>query len=257
MGAVRPRAADVHIHGTRGGRTSALLLAALIAHPSVATAQWYVAGYLGQAWTASSTVMLEEQSGRTFEFKPVSWDARSFDTPLYYGVRVGRESGARLRVGWETEFTHLKVYANGDAATSAVPGAPTDTDRTAVPMTAIVQRFAMSHGMNLLLGNLVVSRALGESGARWSRIRVAGRLGGGITIPHAESTVRDVRLEGYEVGGAALQVAGGLEWRLTQHAGLLTEYKFTRARPNVEVNGGRAETTIRSQHLVAGARWEF
>src|SRR5919199_579059 len=77
--------------------------------PAPARADWIVAGYVGNAWTASTTLTVDRGAAGTTTFTDVPFESHSFDSPLYYGYRGGwfRRDG----LGIEGEVIHLKVYA--------------------------------------------------------------------------------------------------------------------------------------------------
>jgi hypothetical protein len=66
------------------------------------------------------------------------------------------------------------------------------------PMDRLVQRFSISHGVNLILGNLVFRQPLvGSHPGRMPRLLLVLRLGAGTTRPHAESTIEGHAHEHY------------------------------------------------------------
>ena len=80
---------------------------------------------------------------------------------MYYGYRVLWTRLRQGRIGFEAELIHLKVYAD-TAAPVSVRGRILDApvDRT-MRLGDVVERFSISHGLNLLFGNLVLRRPLG------------------------------------------------------------------------------------------------
>ena len=160
----------------------------------------------------------------------------------------------RRWLGVEGEFIHLKVFA--DTARSAhvsgtLRGHAIDEVR---PIGSVVERFSISHGMNVLLVNAVVRRQGpradgGRTPARWS---LAGRVGAGPSIPHPESTIDGISLERYEWGALAMHLAGGAEVRVAGRLSLMGEYKLTRTKQDVTVAAGTAQTTLVTHHLAFG-----
>jgi hypothetical protein len=189
-----------------------------------------LAAYLGTAWTrpASLTVDRGSSGGRTI-VTGVTFDSRSFDSPLYYGYRVGWFK-QRSGIGAEGELIHLKVYARPET------------------LGADVRRFSISHGLNLLLANVVVRRPVAAS----HRAYATARLGAGVTVPHAESDIGGIAQQQYEWGSVALQAAIGTELRVARRVRVLAEYKLTTAAPSVSVAGGTIQGRYLSQHVAAG-----
>jgi len=207
-------------------RFVSLAAAALLALPASASAEWYAQVYLGAGHTFPATLTLDQAaSGVHSTFTGVPLDGRSFETPPYYGYRGGWTSG---RLGFEAELTHLKVFAR--------PGT----------LGPLVERFSISHGLNLLVGNAVWREPIAR------RVRIAIRGGAGIAIPHGESRIGGVDQEQYEVSSVALAGAAGVEFMLARHMQAFAEYKLSSAAPHVSVAGGTISGRYTSQHVAAG-----
>src|SRR5205823_13771467 len=110
-----------------------------------------------------------------------------------------------------------------------------------LPMNTIVQRFSISHGVNLLTANLVFGEQFfRHPGEKLGRVLVSVRFGAGTTIPHAESAIQGHINEHYQFGSPALQAAAGAQVRLLRHLYWMGEYKYTRTRQHVNVFSGTA-----------------
>lgn len=220
------------------------------------TAQWIASGYIGAAHTMNSGLTIRQPAlGTDVRFHDISYRGESFQKPLYYGFRGGYLF--RPKWGVEVEFTHLKVFANVNqpaTVTGILNGAPIDARQ---PVNAILQRFSISHGVNLLLTNAIFRQALWRSNLRAARAYVNVRLGAGATIPHAESTVQGRADEHYQAGSPALQFAGSIELRIWKRWYWMGEYKFTRTREQVDVSSGTANSLLQSHHVVTGPSVHF
>jgi opacity protein-like surface antigen len=233
------------------------LAVVLFAVLQTAHAENYFAGYLGGAGTQNSFLNIQQPGGTDLRFSNVSFAGRSWESPLYYGVRHGFFFIPHL--GFETEFTHFKVFTD---TTRAVPvsgtnaGAPVNR---AVPLNTFVQRLNMSHGANLLTANLVGRKSLfNEPDHKLGRVLLTARVGFGITIPHAEYQVLNgLALEHYDAGKFAWQIAGGAEFRLWKGLYGLGEYKFSHAREDIQLTPGNAQTVLKSNHGVFGLAVHF
>ena len=260
-GTMRRRAEDAH----RGwcGSTKRLMrglsLAALFVAATVtpARADWTFGAFIGGALTRASSIHLAQNQPHTdLVLSPVHYRSESFDAPIYYGYRAG----VFPRSGWlgvEGEFIHLKVIADTTRMTSVtgvLNGRPVSEPR---PLEDVVQRFAITHGVNLVLANVVARYMRAAARPSVSRLILSGRFGVGASIPHAESTIADVSREQYEWGALSLQGAGGVEFRLTKRLYLTGEYKFTRTVQEVSVVNGTVRTPLRTHHLVAGVSGHF
>jgi hypothetical protein len=213
--------------------------------------------FIGGALTQVSSIhLVQDQTQTDVVLSPVHYRSESFDAPIYYGYRAG----VFPRSGWlgvEGEFIHLKVVAETARTTSVtgvLDGRPVSATR---PLADVVQRFEISHGLNLVLANVVaryMETAARPSASRWI---LSGRFGIGASIPNAESTFAGVSREQYEWGALSLQGAGGVEVRLTTRLYLTGEYKFTRTVQQVSVVSGTVRTPLRTHHLVAGVSAHF
>jgi hypothetical protein len=125
-------------------------------------------------------------------------------------------------------------------------------------MSAFVQRFSVSHGMNLLLVNFVARKQLlRDAREGLGRVLLIGRVGAGGTIPHAETEIMGLRDEHYEWGRLAFQVAGGSEVRLWRGLYALAEYKYTHTDQRFRISAGDAKALLRSHHGVFGLGIHF
>ena len=189
-----------------------------------------IGAYLGGASTRPSSITLATSDTERRVFEQVTFRSESFEPPVYYGYRVGYRLG-RTGVFVEAELIHLKVIA--DQASLAAP----------------VQHFAMSHGMNFILANVVWMPPAGD---RERRLNVVARAGIGPTLPHVEARVSGEERQGYEAGGVGFQLAPGLAVRVGGPWRLTADYKFTFARPRVSVPGGTITTSLSTHHVTVG-----
>ena len=222
-----------------------------------AYAQWEVGAFVGAAHTQNSDLDLRQPSRSTqLRFSDVSYRGESFTSPVYYGVRGGRFF--RRTWGAQVEFVHLKVFANTDritAVSGSLNGVPIDSR---LRMDAIVQRFSISHGVNLLMANFVARLPLGvASGTEDARVALAFCAGAGATMPHPEAAVLGETEQHYQGGRPAIQVAATIETRLWRKLYWSGEYKYTRTRQEVDVPAGTARTLLQSHHLVTGPTVRF
>jgi hypothetical protein len=248
------------VQGTVKRRGWTLTIAGfLLGLPSPARADWMLGGFLGHAWTRPSTVILILPGQQTqLELVDLHYRGESFESPPYYGLRISWIKRAQPWMAIEGEFVHAKVFAETDRlerVRGILGGAPIDAP---FPLSALVQRLAMSHGLNFILGNFVVRRHVGsaDSSGRHNVVAVL-RVGAGWTLPHAESTIGGIGSEQYESGGPGAQVGGGLEMSVWRGVYVVGEYKFTLTTPQVDVAGGEAKIPARSHHLLSGLGYRF
>jgi lipid A oxidase len=209
-------------------RRCSVFAAVLLLLAVPACAEWSAAGLLGASKTASAALTLHRHDLPDAVWRDVNLSGRPFESPPYYGYRAGWRRHRRSPVGVEAELIHLKVYARDGA------------------MAPPVEHFSISHGLNLLLGNVVFRVPLGK------RLSLDTRAGAGVAIPHAESRVGGVTQQQYEVSSAAWQAAAGLRRSLREHAAVFTEYKLTTTSPEVHVADGTIAGRYTTQHAAAG-----
>jgi len=216
----------------------ATLAATLLVGVPAADAQYYVAGYLGANHTMPATVTIDLPDDvppiTLLEFRDVRFAARPFTSPQYYGLRVGHLFGNERRWGVEFEWVHPKVYAEVDRpvhVTDRLHGSPVETTTR---MDAYIQRYAMSHGMNFALVNVVWRKPLAATGgSALSRVALMGRAGAGPMVVHSETTVFGQSHEQYQRAGVGFQLAGGVDVRLAGWLSAVADYKFGHARPTI------------------------
>jgi hypothetical protein len=184
-------------------------------------------------------------------FKNVAFDDRSFQGPLYYGLRAGYM--LTRSTGIETEFIHIKAFARVNEPVATRGSLPVlGNVNTMVAPALVLPQYGVSHGLNLVLGNFVWRRELSQ------RLALTVRPGLGVAVPHPEIRALGVAaLEEYQLHGVAIQIAGGGDFELSRHVFWLTEYKFTTTRPRFELGSVTIENTFASHHLVTGLGFRF
>ena len=213
---------------------------------------WVIAAYIGGAHTHSSSLTIMQPSfGTDLTFENVRLESRSFDPPLYYGVRGSYFLPKLPHFGIEAELIHLKVFSNPQQRVR-VTGVRRGTIANAeLPLGEIVQQYSISHGVNLLLFNAAVRHA--PSG----RVILSARAGLGPTLPHTESRIEGQSQEQYEVGRIAWQAAAGAEVRLWKGLFASAEYKFTRTRQNGKVFFRHRRISVAHTSRCAGPELSF
>jgi opacity protein-like surface antigen len=187
----------------------------------------------------------------------VEYHGESFTSPQYYGYRLTWFSRKRSWLGVEAEFVHPKAFADTGRVTRASGQVGGMRIEQPVPVGSVIERFSISHGLNMVLFNAVARHAFGSRGTR-ARVVVAGRFGAGPTIPHAESTIEGRQsAEGYAWGAPVWQAAAGVQVRLVTRLDAVSEYKFTRTRQSVDVDRGKADGVFASHHIVFGLSWHL
>jgi len=228
---------------------------ALLLFSRAGAAEWVVAAYLGAAHTAQTSLQFQVPDESTnLTLHPISYADKPFTPAIYYGYRAGYFFSRHF--GVEGELTHLKVYAQTDRLaqiSGVLYGAP--INETAL-VSSVVQEFKITHGVNLLTGNFVARKALGlEASARFV---LEARFGAGITVPHPINEVLGVpNAQAYQIGSAAIQIAGGIDIRLWRRLYAITEAKYSRVNETVNIAHGTAATLLDTAHVIGGLALHF
>jgi hypothetical protein len=203
----------------------------LVAAAAAAGERWRVELAVGTARSFDSTLRVEQEGFPEIALA-ASWATRAFEAPIYYAWRVAR---ADAKGAWAFRFVHHKVHLE-----NAQPD---------------VERFAVSHGYNLL----TLERA-----TRLSGFEIAAGLG--LVIAHPESTVRGERQSetsggpfggGYYLTGPTLALAASRRLRLGAHLALVPELRATLSRAKAPVAGGEASIPNAALHLAVGLELRF
>jgi hypothetical protein len=226
-----------------------IFLCAIVLVPARAHAQWFLSGGVGGNATHTAAIHIDKPGeGTSLVFHDVAFKARPFDSPIYYDWRVGRTIGSSGHFSVEFEFTHLKVIAHVEREVRVTGTLGGESIDQTMRIDAIVQGYAMTHGLNFLLVNLGWRRPIGGP------LSLVLRAGAGETLPHAETTVEDLHREQYEFAGPAAHLAAGVALRLFGPLSATADYRITAARPRITiVNGSGQMTAVTSQVAVAFA----
>lgn len=221
-----------------------------------AQAEPFVDLYTGKSYTRDADVRIRQEGlGNDFRVHDVRFDDESFSDPQYYGGRVGYFFDRAPWLGVAIDFVHFKIIADTDETkrfTGTLAGAPLDAR---LPMSTIVQRFDITHGVNYLTINGLVRYSLLTDAERFphGRIQLFAGAGLGPVITHAENSIQDVHnRRSYEVAGLGVQGFAGVRMMLFKYVGAFAQYRFTRSDLDVRVASGRGKVEEISHHLVGG-----
>jgi len=223
-------------------------------------AEFVVSVYGGMADTLDTDVKVSQPGGTNLTFNDVSWSDKSFEGPIYYGLRLNywvKESN-----GWGVgvDFTHAKMYAelvdtvnvSGSRAGAPVAGAE--------PLGNTFQELSFSHGYNLLTLNGMY---------RWfpkgvrddtflGRLQPYAGLGMGVAVPHVEVEINGVRTEEYQYTGPTFQGLGGINFDMYKKFSLFMEYKLTYSNMDADLTGGGSvEVKPWTNHFIFGFSYSF
>lgn len=233
----------------------ALFAVVLLLHVSPLGAEARFSAYTGTSWTRDSDLRVTQPGlGTDLVARDVHWDAKATQPAPYYGLRLTYFDARRPAWGAALDYTHYKMYADTGRVVNVEGrwrGAPAGGS---VPLNQHVQQFELSHGVNVISLNGLY---------RWIDPRL-GQLepyaGVGVAHyrPHAESMVGGLPFEtGYQPSGFGYQVLAGAHYRMTDRTGVFIETKFNSGTARVDIASGRAETPLRTVHLVGGVSYGF
>jgi hypothetical protein len=217
----------------------------------------YLAGYIGGARTRPATVVLEQSDPAVhLVLQQVPFSGKSFQSPIYYGYRAGYYFTTHF--GLEAEFIHLKIHADVSEPVSIRGSIGAVAVREQAPMSRYAGQFEVSHGLNMVLVNVVARRALmGSREPAQARLAFVARAGAGPTIPRPEVIVFGAAGGAYEAGPIAVQGAAGVEACLWRGVRAIAEYKYTFTPMAFDIPNGRAGLHVHSHHLVTGFAVHF
>jgi hypothetical protein len=242
----------VGVRVTRSQRRALWFLVLAMTASPPASAEWVLGAFLGASATHDGWLRVSQPTAATsVRFAHVPYHSESLEAPPYYGYRFGFVPHTGW-VGIEAEFIHLKTVADTARLVPAEGRVRGTRVEGSIPVADVLDRFAMTHGMNLLLLNALV-RTTGHHGMgeapRWLLV---ARFGAGASLPHAESAADGLGVEQYEWGGLGVQAGAGGELRLAGPFYVSGEYKITRTVPDVRVAGGSARTRLLTHHVAVG-----
>jgi len=163
----------------------------------------------------------------------VGWEGKSFDAPIYYGIRTTFWRGDKLSYG--AEFTHTKAYAPNRALQSAG-----------------FDRLELTDGHNIITLNINRRWELGE-------FNTYSLVGLGIAIPHVDALPSGgLHTFEYQYSGPAVRGAVGLSKKFNDKFSIFTEYQFTASDNKVSLrNGGSLNTKLLTNAINAGVSYNF
>ncbi|MEM4408130.1 MAG: outer membrane beta-barrel protein [Candidatus Caldarchaeum sp.] len=215
---------------------------------------WQVAFYGGRSLTQPSEITLHLPGQKTrLRFEGVRYSDRSFEMPIYYGVKVNYFLPKNPSLVFGVEVLHNKVYAQAERDVRAFGvenGVPVDRNQR---LSDTVQKFDVSHGVNYLTFNVTYRPLSGRGG---NFVPYLG-LGLGVLLLHPENRVGGQAREQWEWDGFGWQVFLGGEYELGSGWSLFFEYKYTDSSVTVNVVDGWADTRLRTHHFAFGSAYRL
>lgn len=227
------------------------LLALACALAPLANAEISIGLYAGQSFVDDGDLHVSQ--GKTnLEFSGVSWNDKSFESPILYGIRLGYWLESAPNWGWSIDYDHIKNYLEYDK-TAHISG--TDMNGNAVngvqPISNYIEDFNMSHGVNTITFNGMHRWFLGgqRDNSLLGRMQVYMGFGAGFSVPHVEATINNVRTFEYQTAaGPVVDGKLGLNYDLLKHLSVFGEYKLNYVEVDDDLKGGGILSTETVNH---------
>jgi lipid A oxidase len=228
-----------------------------------------LSAYGGKAWNSDADLRLSQPGGTDLTLFGVALEDRSFEGPVYYGLRAtywfppAGADGESARLGtWGAmlDFTHAKAIADEDQVVrqqGTRSGTPVDGD---FPVSDSIDGYELSHGHNLLTLDAVHRWSLGDARGRGLKGRLQPYVGAGAgaAIPHVEATVNGVETSGYQLAGWTVAGLAGMSIDIAGPVSGFIEYKLNWADVDGHLDGGGSiRQEIWTQQLVLGLSIRF
>jgi lipid A oxidase len=219
-------------------RTLPVMLGAwLVLAPAAANAEFQISIYGGANTVNDGDVTLDTGAGPV-DFD-VDWEGKSFEMPLYWGLRGTywlADFGAP-RWGLGIDFTHAKA----------------ETDRSGA-LAAAFSHLEFTHGLNSFTLNGLYRAPVGE------RFTLYAGAGAGASIPHVEvDTIAPVTsTREYQLTGPVIQGLAGASVGLGGGFSMFGEYKASYAWNEADLNGGGTlDADMLIHHFALGLSFSF
>lgn len=228
-----------------------VLLPGLLLAPSV-NAELNLALFGGKSMVDNGDLNLT-QANTNMNFHNVSWEDKSFKSPIFYGARIGYWFNDAPNWGVSVDFSHLKNYLSAEKTVSV------DGTRNGVavsgsePISNTIEDFNMSHGLNTLTFN--GQYRWFPTGQRdqtlFGRMQLYTGLGAGFSIPHVEATINSVNTYQYQWGaGPVVNGMLGVNYDIYKFISGFVEYKLTYADVQANLTGGGSINTETVNHQI-------
>ena len=210
--------------GNKTGLAVAVGIAAVVCAAPTASAGEQSPSFVAQVFGGTvlnvPTTLTLSQAGFPDLEHDANWTSKSLDQPFYWALRLRWQQPDS---GWELQLLHHKLILENT--------------------TADIRHFEVTHGFNLLTAHRV-----------WRRERLHLRLGAGVVLPHAESTVRGryAATGAYRIRGPAAMAGAGWEQPIVRGVVATAEAQAIAASAKVDIADGRARVVALGLHVLLG-----
>ena len=206
----------------RRSRLTLLLLIALLALASPASAEWFLDGYVGASLTHKDDLTFEAFGAE------LTRDAE-YQSSAIFGLRGGQWLKGLPWLGFAVDLSYFRPSA----------------DIHVFPITALA---------------LVRYGFLPDDDFKEGRLHVYAGLGGGVFISHLDGFIG--RFQGSDTSlDLGLDTRLGVSYRLESNWAIFAEYRFTHVSPSFDINvfdfKSTADTTFNTSHFLLGVSYRF
>jgi lipid A oxidase len=215
-------------------------------------AELRLSAYSGAAETLDTDVEFEQDGGTAVSFEDLSWDGKSFKSPIYYGFRLSYWFDRAPSWGLGLDFNHAKMIADTDeiVAVNGTRAGANVTGRERLSRT--LSKLELSHGHNLLTLNGLYRFSPAD------RFEAYVGLGIGAAVPHVETETDGIETSEYQLAGPAAQGLLGASADVVGHLSAFIEYKLTYADIDADLqDGGSLHVEPWTNHFIFGLSLDF
>ncbi|CAL1241618.1 outer membrane beta-barrel protein [Candidatus Methylocalor cossyra] len=228
-----------------------IVLAILTALTGPARAELDLRFYAGKSVTDDGDLTLK-QGNTHLTLHGVTWQDKSFESPIYWGARIGYWFDSRPNWGLSIDYTHAKTYLD-DTRNARVSGIRDGVPVGGVePIQRSIESFNMSHGLNMITFNGMYRwfAAGRRDESLLGRLQLYAGLGAGFSVPHVEAELKGrPRTYEYQAGaGPVVNGMVGVNYDLYKFLSGFLEYKLSYADVDAELKGGGTISTETVTH---------
>ncbi len=216
--------------------------------------------FTGLSLPENNDLRLRQAGGTDLTFHNVSYQGKDFSTPPYYGARLTYFLPEQSHWGFGVEYFHAKLYL-GTGDTVHVTGtrggvAVNDSE----PVGNTIQTFILHNGFNFVTADVFYRWQLGRRDENFlGRFQPYVGAGVGAVVPYVESQlVGGTYRQGYQIRGPGVLGIAGLNFDLTKHVSLFSEYKFAYAHlDELHLANGSISIDPMTHNFVTGVSFRF
>jgi lipid A oxidase len=222
--------------------------------------EFVISAFTGIAVTENNDLRLKQNGGTDLTFHGASYHGRDFENPPFYGGRILYFLPNKSPWGFGVEYFHSKMYLDTGKSvqvTGTRAGVPVNDIE---PISDSINHFSISHGLNFITADAFYRWSLGHRGEDFlGRFQPYLGAGVGVVIPHVETQIVGGPFEeDYQFHGPSVLAMAGLNFDITKHLSLFTEYKFSYAHLGaMQVPNGAISVDPMTHNFISGISFRF